>query len=197
MQKLRPPNRETLEDKKHFCISIKKIKWSTITNSKKIYNKVWPCTIQSLIINPCSVMGVAYPSYPIHVCFVCEHLITLPNHARKNNMIWTNEKYSLICPLCIVKTESGISPNLSMGIITCATSESINSIIRGMWLYSKLTWIAFVSETLQTEVVSSWLTLRAHFWRANIDIHPRKLGKVPQSLPAPTGTLTKKRFLSF
>jgi hypothetical protein len=26
-----------------------------------------------------------------------------------------------------------------MGIITCATSESINSIIRGMWLYSKLT----------------------------------------------------------
>jgi hypothetical protein len=78
--------------------------------------------------------GCAYP-YPIRVCFVCDHLITLPNHARKNNMIWTNENTLDLSSLCIEKTESGISPNLSMGI-TCATSESINSIIRDMWLYS-------------------------------------------------------------
>jgi hypothetical protein len=76
--------------------------------------------------------GCAYP-YPICVCFVCDHLITLPNHARKNNMIWTNENTLDLSSLCIEKTESGISPSLSNGYNLCNIRVYR---FRGMWLYS-------------------------------------------------------------
>jgi hypothetical protein len=56
-----------------------------------------------------------------------------PNHARKNNMIWTNENTLDLSSLCIEKTESGISPNLSNGYNLCNIRVYK---FRGMWLYS-------------------------------------------------------------